>query len=481
MAKRVPTNIGDIGLRKAGQFLLDDELQEDLKFPRSIKTFDRMESDPLISGSLSLFKQFIRSTEIKVEPKGGTVKATESAKEKAELVRQALFENMQRSFDEVVTDALSFIKYGFSFLAPSFYIRKGLITWKDFSARPQSTIQGFYFNDKTGAIETVLQWKPTDSLLNKVNTSSGAIEIPYKKLLHFRSDSEKNNPIGRSILKNAHYPWFYKHNLQEVEAIGMEKNLEGVPVFYLPSQVMMADEEESPEYAAQFEELQRTAANLRRNEQAAIFLPSDREDGNKIYEMELLTADSKIAGDIAKAIERYDHRIVQSLSTDFLMMGATSSGSFALSDNKLNTLTQSLEAYLKVIVDQFNRKAIPELYRLNNWSEEDMCKLTYDPINSATLTETADALKKFEGFVTPDLNLENDIRNRMGFPERDESKSYVPKPVSSYQADSQHIGMQAAATRTSSTEVVEESEDEAMEELEKSLKNSLEGNYNGEA
>lgn len=478
MAKRVPNNLGSIGLKKAGEFLLDEELQENLKFPRSIRTFDRMESDPLVSGSLALFKQFIRSTQILVEAKGG-VKATESAKEKAELTRQALFENMERSFDEVITDAISFIKYGFSFLAPSFYIRKGLITWKDFSARPQSTIRGFDFDEQTGSIKTVHQWKPADVMLNKINSSTGYFEIPYKKLLHFRSDSEKNNPIGRSVLKNAYYAWFFKHNLQEVEAIGMEKNLEGVPVFYLPSQVMMADEEESPEYAAQFEELQRTAANLRRNEQAAIFLPSDREDGNKIYEMELLTADSKIAADIAKAIERYDYRIVQSLSTDFMMMGATSSGSFALSDNKLNTLTQSLEAYLKVIVDQFNRKAIPEFYRLNNWSEEDMCHLTYKPINSATLTEMADALKKVEGFITPDITLENHIRKELGAPERDETTSYVDKPVSSYQADSQRIGMQAAASRSDIDE--SDSGDEATTELEKSLKNSLEGNYNGEA
>jgi uncharacterized protein Yka (UPF0111/DUF47 family) len=471
MTKRVPKSVGSIGLKKVGEFLLDEELQENLRFPKSIRTFDRMESDPLISGSLALFKQFIRSTSIIVEPKGG-VRATDSAKQKAELTRQALFENMERSFDEVVTDALSFIKYGFSFLAPSFYIRKGLITWKDFSARPQSTIKGFDIDEETGRINTVYQCKPTQYYSGKFDPSKPYIEIPYNKLLHFRADSEKNNPIGRSVLKNAYYAWFFKHQLQEVEAIGMEKNLEGVPRFHIPSQVLMSDEEDSPEYYQQYLHLEETARNLRRNEQGAIFLPSDRDDsGNLLYFMDLLTADSKIAADIAKAIERYDYRVVQSLSTDFMMMGAGSSGSFALSDNKLNTLTQSLEAYLKVIVDQFNRKAIPEFYRLNSWSEDDMCKLAYKPISSATLTELADAIKKVEGFLTPDLSLENHLRTEMGLPEKDESTAYLSKPTSSYQADSQRIGMEKAALKASSQS------DPLVEELTK----SLEGKYNGEA
>ncbi|WP_155274431.1 hypothetical protein [Piscirickettsia salmonis] len=44
----------------------------------------------------------------------------------------------------------------------------------------------------------------------------------------FRTTSRKGNPEGRSILRNAYQPWYYKKNLESIESIGIERNLVGL-------------------------------------------------------------------------------------------------------------------------------------------------------------------------------------------------------------------------------------------------------------
>ena len=47
--------------------------------------------------------------------------------------------------------------------------------------------------------------------------------------------NRKNNPEGKSILRNAYTSWYYKTNIQRIEAIGVERDLAGLPVFEAPA------------------------------------------------------------------------------------------------------------------------------------------------------------------------------------------------------------------------------------------------------
>lgn len=448
--RRKPQELGVTGLRHTGNFLLDDEIQENIRFPYSIKTYAKMKSDPLISGSLTLIKQFMKKVKFDVQPVGG-VEATPLAKQRADQVSKALFHDMERSFSQVVTDIITFIENGFSFHEPTYKIKNGMITWKDFPSRHASTIKGFKWDNHTGSITDVIQWRPVDMGYYSTNLEGSEIVIPYDKLLHFRADSERNNPIGRSILKNAYRAWFYKQNLEEVEAVGVERDLNGIPFLQIPLEYIIADPEEDPDKYAQFLVFVKVLENMRRNEQAGLLLPSNRdESGNLLFDASLMSASSTRATDTSKIIERYDYRITQSMLTDFIMMGAGSSGSFALSDNKVNTFVQSLEANVEVIAEQFNRKAIPKLFELNGWDEKDIPTLVYKPISSATLTELGEFLKNAGSFITPDKGAERFIREEAGMPERDDKNLYIPEPVNVHQAGSQRIGMENSANNSTS-------------------------------
>lgn len=47
------------------------------------------------------------------------------------------------------------------------------------------------------------------------------ITIPIEKLLLFRTESRKDNPEGRSILRNAFRSWWFKKRICEIEGIGI--------------------------------------------------------------------------------------------------------------------------------------------------------------------------------------------------------------------------------------------------------------------
>jgi len=466
----VPREIGRTGLRYTGQNIVDDELAKCLKWPLSIETYKKMTSDPIIAGSLFLIKQYIRKVEWDIEAYNG-LEASDEDKRKADIIRKNLFEQMKRSWDEVITDILSFIQYGFSFHEPTYQVIQGNILFKDFPIRAQDTITEIEMDNK-GYLKKIQQ-----TVANAISVSSTLpktqIDIPAKRLLHFRTDSYKNNPLGRSVLKNAYKPYFFKNQLEEVEAVGIERELNGLPEFRIPSEYFNANPEEEPERYQTLQEFIKIGQNIRQNEQSCLFLPSDRDDtGNPLFDFELKASKGTRAIDVSKVVERYDNRIAQSMITDFMLMGAGSTGSFALSDNKIGSFVASLEAFLEVIAAEFNRKAIPRLYELNGWDTEATCTLTHRPIGAATLTELGNFLSSSKNFITPDSTLENALRAKADLPDRDESNLYISVPTATHQAHSQRLGMTKdieSTTEETQQEVIEQDTQVDPEEVMKGL------------
>ena len=150
---------------------------------------------------------------------------------------------------------------------------------------------------------------------------------------------------------------------------------------------------------------------------------------------------------------------------------SASTGSFALSDNKLGSFIRSLEAYLEVIAEQFNRVAIRRIYEMNGWDLEDKCELVHEPIGQDSIDDLGKYLDNIKNFITPDQALENALRKRADLPEKDSDNQYIDVPTTTHQALSQRIGMTASASST-------ENPDEVLEEA---LKAAIEGTYEGEA
>ena len=61
-----------------------------------------------------------------------------------------------------------------------------------------------------------------------------------EKCLLFRTQTHKNNPEGRSILRNAYRSWYFKKRIEEIEGVGIERDLAGIPIAYVDPAIMSA-------------------------------------------------------------------------------------------------------------------------------------------------------------------------------------------------------------------------------------------------
>lgn len=100
----------------------------------------------------------------------------------------------------------------------------GLIGWAKLPIRSQETLYQWEY-DEADNLVGMTQMPPPDF---------GLLTIPMSKALLFRTKVRKDNPEGRSILRNAYRSWHFKRRIQEIEGIGIERDLAGLPVIYTP-------------------------------------------------------------------------------------------------------------------------------------------------------------------------------------------------------------------------------------------------------
>ena len=173
----------------------------------------------------------------------------------------------------------------------------------------------------------------------------------------FRTESAKDNPEGRSILRNAYRPWYFKRRIQEIEAIGVERDLAGLPVFHAPNGIDIWDVND-PEMVNTHASLLKMVKNIRRDEYEGLVLPYG-------YEFELVSTGGTRQFDTNAIINRYDTKIAQTVLADFIMLGHEKVGSFALSSDKTELFSVAISSFLDIICETFNSQGIPSLIDIN--------------------------------------------------------------------------------------------------------------------
>lgn len=419
--------LGTTGLKYMSG-IIDEEDVKELSWPYNIKTYRQMENDPLISGALFAIQQFIKSSEWRVEEYDGEGKP-DDAGEQAEFLRQCI-KDLNKPWKEFISDVLSMLVYGFSVheivykkrLGPNNKDRRfkskfsdGKYGWSKFPIRSQDTIEDWDI-DKHGDLNRVRQrdfWNDVDVWINE------------DRFLLFRPTAYKDNPQGRSILRNCYRAYYNRRNVEIQEGIGIERDLSGLPLIRVPSEYMSDDASEEQQMMVQ--SLHTMGQNLKRNSQGYAMLPSDiygNEDtgtGDKMFDLSLLNSGGSRQVDTNSIIDRYDHRIMQSMLTDFMLLGG-SVGSYALSANKVMAFVTAIESYLDVIADQFNEKAIPLLWEVNGWDSTKTPRLAHSGVENTDLETLGKFLKDAaaSGMITPDDETEEDIRQKAKLPKKPE-------------------------------------------------------------
>ena len=139
--------------------------------------------------------------------------------------------------------------------------------------------------------------------------------------------------------------------------------------------------------------------------------------------MELLSTGSRRQFDTNAIINRLDSRIAMTVLADFILLGHQQVGSFALSSNKTELFSVAIGAFLDIICETFNRKAIPQLIDMNAKSFNGITsypELIHGDIETQDLNQLGTFLKDMTGIglLTPDPSLEDYIRRQASLPDR---------------------------------------------------------------
>ena len=407
--------LGSSGLRRAGGYI-NEEFLPTLQGVKGFKVYREMsDNDPVVGAMLYAIDKVITRLEWHVE---GEDERT------AEFVEQCL-NDMSDSWDATLQNILSMLTYGWSFHELVYKIRGGQtgdartnsqykdfrIGWRKWPVRAQETLQEWMI-ETNGGIQGMIQMDPSGGGLHR---------IPIDKALLFRTTTSRNNPEGKSLLRNAYRPWFFKRRIEEIEAIGIERDLAGLPMAYVPPEYLSSTA--TPAQKAVLTAITDIVQNVKRNEQEGIVFPSAYdEQGNRVFDLTLLSATGGRQFDTGGVIQRYDQRIAMSLLSDFLLLGSDRVGSFALGTAKVDLWTLAVDSIAKSIAEVVNQYAIPRLLKLNAMRTDKLPYLTYGQVSSVELTEVADFVSKLAsaGVLLPDRELESHLRMLADLPDSED-------------------------------------------------------------
>lgn len=406
--------IGRVGQRRYGGIFYEEFLSE-LRGRKGAEVFTEMSNnDETIGAILFAIEMLVRQASWNVEPGGSTAKDREAA----EFVKSCM-DDMQQTWIDTISEILSFLTYGWSFHEIVYKRRMGrtkdnrtsskyddgLIGWMKLPIRSQETLYQWEYDDQDNLIG-MTQMPPPDF---------GLITIPMNKTMLFRTRSRKDNPEGRSILRTAYRSWYFKRRIQEIEGIGIERDLAGLPVITTPEGMDIWDKDDEDMNAIRAG-LEAMVKNIRRDSTEGLVLPFG-------YTFELTSTGGSRQFDTNSIIARYDTKISQTVLADFIQLGHESVGSFALSSDKTNLFSMAICAFLDIICQTFNSQGIPALIDINGdhfAGVTDYPRLTHGDIEDVDLATMATFIKDMTsiGVIIPDESLEDYVRQLGKLPKR---------------------------------------------------------------
>lgn len=406
--------IGRVGQRRYGGIFYEEFLSE-LRGRKGAEVFTEMSNnDETIGAILFAIEMLVRQASWNVEPGGSTAKDREAA----EFVKSCM-DDMQQTWIDTISEILSFLTYGWSFHEIVYKRRMGrtkdnrtsskyddgLIGWMKLPIRSQKTLYQWEYDDQDNLIG-MTQMPPPDF---------GLITIPMNKAMLFRTRSRNDNPEGRSILRTAYRSWYFKRRIQEIEGIGIERDLAGLPVITTPEGMDIWDKDDEDMNAIRAG-LEAMVKNIRRDSTEGLVLPFG-------YTFELTSTGGSRQFDTNSIIARYDTKISQTVLADFIQLGHESVGSFALSSDKTNLFSMAICAFLDIICQTFNSQGIPALIDINGdhfAGVTDYPRLTHGDIEDVDLATMATFIKDMTsiGVIIPDESLEDYVRQLGKLPKR---------------------------------------------------------------
>lgn len=409
--------IGKTGLQRTmgTPSMIYEERKRELRYPKAAQTYREMSTEaPVIASILYLCNSAIRSLSWTIQEGKSTTQAEAKANAKAKAFLETAIDGLDTPWAQIVEESLSALVYGFCFFETVYKIdeKTGMIRWHDFAPRSQSSLLGWKYDGDN--CTHYIQYDPV---------SGRQIEIPLSRGILVNINKTRRNPEGQSLLRSCYIPYRYIQQLQQIEAIGIERSMNGFPVITMPAGInLMSSDNEPAENAAIREEIAKMGEGIRNDSIDYIAKP----DG---WDIQLLTPDTNRAVDVDKTIQRYNSQIASSFSANIQDMSAAVNASAANVQQSL--LNQALQTFTDNIAETFNQYAVKKLLELNGLTGD--AKLVPGRIKQPSVGEVALMLRAMGGNINGDKELMNTLRTLLGLPLLDDKsfeEIYLPQATS---------------------------------------------------
>jgi hypothetical protein len=371
----------------------ENEIESRLSGGRYKREFYKMSlSDPICGAILLSLTKIFQSADWKAinDEKGILKKSLENVNWKAQL-------------EDILTQFI----FGYSVIEVTLKEDEdGDVVWNKMYYRPQTTLDEWLY-DREGNLTYVRQQS-----YNK-HDPTGQVYIPLHKCLHFKTTSTSNNPEGKSLFRNAYRDWYYKSNIEQIEAIGVERDLTGLPVLKAPEDIELTDEKGNLNAIGTW--AYTTVRNIKRNSQEGLVLPSG-------WEFHLAGSPGQRQFDLNDVINRYGNNIALSMLSQFLVLGVTNeSGSFALAKEQSALFYIAVQGFADMLAEVVNTQFIGTkcLQKFNRLEKQPkLIPVGIEQIDTEDLGAFLARVLKFN-LITPDDRLEEFIRNKIALPPRE--------------------------------------------------------------
>jgi len=308
-----------------------------LHWPDAYAVYDEMRRrDPGIRSMLNALMLLARTASWYFEPGGDR---TDDDKRFTEHCEQCATD-MSHTLEDAIEDALTSVWFGWAWQYVSYKRREGeggryssqyddgLIGWRKWSERRQSSFDHWDFDDDGGVQGMVQRPAPTYE----------EIEVPIEYSLHFRGMRDGTNPEGWALGESVYEPWYFCKNLHIISGIGWERSFVGLPTF---------EYEETPD-ADDPATVERVGKALVVGEKIWIAVPK----GVKFH-LETVRNDS--AASLLEQIKYERRTMMQTLLADFLDLGTGQTGSWALGQDKSVLFLMAVDGILDRLAAVINR------------------------------------------------------------------------------------------------------------------------------
>jgi hypothetical protein len=421
---RPTETIGSSGTVVLAGFIQHNEKNANVRDTARWRTYsDNLANIDVVGASVRYYLNLGTAAKWSLDPADDTPAAQDVADFIDDVIR-----DMRTPWARVVRRGLMYRYWGFGIQEWTAKKREdGKIGLLDVEARPAHTIERWDRDEDTGHVVGVVQLRPQDQKL---------AYLPRTKIVYVVDDSLSDSPDGFGIARQISETVQRLQRFQELETIGFETELRGIPKGRAPYAVLddlkAKKKIKESERVAILAPLKDFIENHIISVKTGVMIDSSvyraTDEGKTpsatpLWDVELMTGGSTGMEAVAAAIERLQREIARLFGTEGILLGGSNVGSLALSRDKSHQLAVVVDSALSELKEAYQRDIVETVCTLNGiprelWPTLSPEEMQYHDIEQLT-TALGDLATAGAPLAINDPAV-NVIRSQMGLPDAPE-------------------------------------------------------------